>query len=101
MWIEQIGDKKFKYFERYEHPLTGKPRKVSVTLNSKSNQAKKEATILLQKKIDDIVLKKNDTNMTFQQAIDEYKIYYKKRVKTSSYVSFKSTYQKESVKYFV
>lgn len=42
---------KFKYFERYVNPYTAKNRKVSVMLTSKSNQAKKQAILELQEKI--------------------------------------------------
>ena len=52
MWIEELPNGKFKYSERYTDPYTEKSRKVSVTLNSKSNQAKKQAISELQDKID-------------------------------------------------
>ena len=37
MWKEQRNGK-WRYFERYEDPLTGKQRKVSVTLDRKSDK---------------------------------------------------------------
>lgn len=53
MWIEETTNTKgtrYKYYERFSHPLTGKTIKVSVTLNSKSRHAQKEAARLLQEK---------------------------------------------------
>ena len=32
MWIEELPNGKFKYFERYKDPLTEKWKKVSITL---------------------------------------------------------------------
>ena len=50
MWIEELSNGKYKYFERYKDPYTEKWRKVSVTLESGSNRAKKEAQKILKKK---------------------------------------------------
>ena len=51
MWVEQLPNGKYKYFERYKDPYTEKWKRVSVTLNSGSNRAKKEAQRLLDDKI--------------------------------------------------
>lgn len=52
MWIEtkttKTGQTKYKYCDRFPHPVTGKPVRVSVTLSSKSRHAQKEAAQLLQ-----------------------------------------------------
>lgn len=53
MWIEKIVNSKgtrYKYTERYTHPTTKRIIKVSVTLNSKSRHAQKEAALILQEK---------------------------------------------------
>lgn len=94
MWIEQIDEKKFKYFERYEHPLTGKQRKVSVTLNSKSNQAKKEATILLKQKIDEKIMKLSENNMTLSELYATWFPIYKQTVKEMTWRTAKSMWKK-------
>ena len=49
MWMEKLPNGKYKYNERYIDPLTEKYKYVSVTLNSKSNQAKKQAQSMLDK----------------------------------------------------
>ena len=94
MWMEQIAEKKFKYFERYEHPLTGKQRKVSVTLNSKSNQAKKEAALLLQQKIDGKIMKLSENNMTLSELHDVWFPIYKQTVKEMTWRTAKSMWKK-------
>lgn len=91
MWIEELPNGKYKYFERYKDPYTEKYRRVSVTLNSKSNQAKKQAMMELHEKISEASNKSNLENITFQKAINYFIPYYKNRVKESSFISFKST----------
>lgn len=66
MWKEKSPDGKFKYFERYKDPYTEKWRRVSVTLESGSNRAQKEAQKLLEDKIADKLehLKESDALFT-------------------------------------
>lgn len=51
MWMEELPNGKYKYFERYKDPYTEKWKRVSVTLDSGSARAKKEAQKLLDEKI--------------------------------------------------
>lgn len=91
MWIEELPNSKFKYSERYVDPYSEKLRKVSITLTSKSNQAKKQATLELQEKIEKRLNKPKKESITFKQAVELFEPSYKKRVKTSSYLSYQST----------
>lgn len=91
MWVEELPSGKFKYSERYKDPYTEKQRRVSVTLNSKSNQAKKQAMIELQEKITKNTNAPKNSSITFLNALNLFVPYYKNRVKASSFVSFKST----------
>lgn len=91
MWIEKLPNGKYKYFERYIDPYTEKSRKVSVTLTSQSNQAKKQATIELQNKINLKINAPKLEAITFEKALKLFKPNYKRKVKTSSYLSFEST----------
>ena len=56
MWMETVtyksGQVKYKFFERYKCPYTGKLKRVSVTYSTKSKQAQKNALYELQKKIE-------------------------------------------------
>ena len=54
MWIEETHTKsgiKYKYYERYNDPVTGVNKRISVTMESNSTQATKLATRLLHEKI--------------------------------------------------
>ncbi|MFR0702597.1 hypothetical protein [Enterococcus sp.] len=55
MWIEELAKGKYKYIERYKDPYTEELKKVSITLTSKSNVAKKQAQKELNEKIDRIL----------------------------------------------
>ena len=52
MWMEELPNGKYKFFERYKDPYTEKWKRVSVTLSSGTSRAKKEAQKLLDDKID-------------------------------------------------
>lgn len=91
MWIEKLPNGKYKYFERYIDPYTEKSRKVSITLTSQSNQAKKQASIELQDKINIKINAPKLEAITFEKALKLFKPNYKRKVKTSSYLSFEST----------
>lgn len=49
MWVEDLPNGKYKYCERYRDNKTGKVKKISVTLDKNTPQAKKHATKLLSK----------------------------------------------------
>lgn len=54
MWTEIVTNNKgtrYKFYERYVDPVTGKERKASVTMNSNTRHAQKEAAVQLQLKI--------------------------------------------------
>jgi integrase len=94
MWIEKLPNGKYKYFERYQDPYTEKLKRVSITLNSKSNQAKKQAILELQEKIEKATNQSTHKSLRFGEAVDIFLIVYKRKVKASSFVSFKSSEKK-------
>lgn len=51
MWIEPLPNGKFKAVERYEDPLTGKKKKISVTIEKNTAQTRKLAQSALNEKI--------------------------------------------------
>lgn len=81
MWIEELANGKYKYFERYKDPYTEKWRKVSVTLESGSNRAKKEAQKLLNEKIDIKLEKLKTTDALFITVFEEWLPIYKETIK--------------------
>lgn len=51
MWIEELPNGKFKVVERYEDYLTGRSRKVSVTIDKNTGKTRKAAQAALSEKI--------------------------------------------------
>lgn len=88
MWIEDLPNGKYKYFERYVDPYTEKSKKVSVTLNSKSNQAKKQATLELQEKIDDKIEQKKQSKITLGELLDLWWNHHRVSIRQSSQVNY-------------
>lgn len=86
MWMEELPNGKYKFFERYRDPYTEKWKRVSVTLDSGSARAKKEA----QKQLDEKIAKKEinvlQSDITFGELYDQWFERYKKKNKRSSWI---------------
>jgi len=87
MWIEELPNGKFKYVERYEDPLTGKTRKVSLTSTKRNNRVEKEMMKRLLKKIEQKKSRNVIEDITFNELADEWLKLYQQRVKASTYVT--------------
>lgn len=74
MWMEELPTGKYKFFERFKDPYTEKLRKVSVTMEKKTPQARNQAALLLQEKIKQKLNKKQVESITFEEI---YKLFYK------------------------
>ncbi|WP_054652952.1 tyrosine-type recombinase/integrase [Limosilactobacillus equigenerosi] len=94
MWKEKRGDK-WRFKERYRDPLTGKLKYVSVTMETGSRQSIKEASAVLNHKIDEIMARYSSEGILDEvllgRLIDEYLAYYKNRVRSSTYYSHVTT----------
>lgn len=84
MWIEELSNGKYKYFERYKDPYTEKWKKVSVTLDSGTARAKKEAQRLLEEKISDKLQSLTTTDLLFENVVEEWWNLHKKSIKPST-----------------
>ncbi|API89004.1 hypothetical protein BKP56_06935 [Marinilactibacillus sp. 15R] len=85
MWIEQLPNGKYKYVERYEDPLTGKVKKVSLTHIKKNNRVEKEMFMKLQDKIEKkLDLKDVDSKITLRELSDKWLKVYSENAKLSS-----------------
>ncbi|MCY7035293.1 site-specific integrase, partial [Streptococcus sanguinis] len=84
MWGEKLENGKYKFFERYKDPYTEKWRRVSVTLDSGSSRAKKEAQKILDKKIENILQKLTTSDRLFVDVLEEWWTFYQKEVRRSS-----------------
>jgi len=72
MWTEPLPNGKFKAVERYTDPITGKQKKISVTIPRDTRTARKEAQGILDQKIEAILGKTDYDNMTFGELCERY-----------------------------
>lgn len=76
MWIEKLKNGKYRYAERYLDPFTGKQKKVSVTLEKNTAQAKKLAQASLSAKIQNTLesayATKTQKPLTFHDLTQQY-----------------------------
>ena len=86
MWMEELPNGKYKFFERYKDPYTEKLKKVSVTVEKKTPQARNQAAILLQEKINKKLEDKNKniSDITFKELYDEFEDNWKNGVREST-----------------
>ena len=98
MWAETTKDGKTKFREQYKDPLTGKYKKVSVTLDRNTNQTRRKAQIALERKIEYKLQHIQDgtikQGVTLGQAIEEWEPIYKKQVPSGTFYSWLS-YKKQ------
>lgn len=83
MWVEETKNGKFKFVERYTDYITGKQKKVSVTLDKNTPKNRKLAMEMLNKKIKNNapVIQKE---MTLGELVEKYRAYQEKVVKGST-----------------
>ena len=99
MWMEELPNGKYKFFERYKDPYTEKLKKVSVTMEKKTPQARNQAAILLQEKINQKLGEKQHSvsNITFEKLYEEFEENWKHGVKNSTVYASKNV-KKEILK---
>ena len=90
MWVEELPNNKFKYFERYTDPYTEKTRRVSTTLTSNSAQAQKKAKKILDDKIKSNIEKQTQSDITFKEVFDEWYHAISKSLRASTLRSYDS-----------
>ena len=90
MWVETLTNSKgtrYKYCERYELP-NGDTRKVSITLNSNSTYARKQASIELQNKIKDVIKQLHlDPNITMYKVAQLWLAHTEPTVKIATHIN--------------
>ena len=107
MWVETLTNSKgtrYKYCERYELP-NGDTRKVSITLNSNSTYARKQASIELQNKIKDVIKQLHlDPNITMYEVAQLWLEHTEPTVKISTPIMVENmihnVYYKEELSYY-
>ena len=98
MWIEELPNGKYKFFERYKDPYTEKWKRVSVTLDSGSSRAKKEAQKQLDEKIETVLQKLTTASALFHTVFSEWWEFHQKQIKLSTYKTMLATYNRISDK---
>lgn len=90
MWVETLTNSKgtrYKYCERYELP-NGETRKVSITLNSNSTYARKQASLELQNKIKDVIKQLHlDPNITMYEVAQLWLEHTEPTVKIATHIN--------------
>ena len=89
MWDEQLKDGRYKFFERYKDPYTGKWKRVATILTSNSSRAQKQAQKILDAKIADILSKLKSSEMLFTDLFDQWWGFYQQEIKPSSIASLR------------
>lgn len=87
MWVEKTKTGKYKYTERYTDYMTGKIRRVSVTMEKNNPSTKKLARQALLRIIEE---RQNEEPeevqpLTLWQLVEHYRAYQKQSVKESTY----------------
>lgn len=82
MWVEQLPNGKYRMAERYTDPMTGKKKKVSVTMDRNTAATRRTAGKLLEEKME-----KEPTAMvtTFEDLVRKWRVYQEATVKQSTY----------------
>lgn len=98
MWVEKRAKNNYKFVEQYKNPLTGKPKRVSVTLSKNTAHTRKEAQAALEAKIRSRLRHIQDSSIkhgvTLAQLKKDWLDEYKDLVKTHTYINAKSRAKK-------
>ena len=90
MWIEETKSGKFKFTEQYMDYMTGKKKRVSVTLPKNYAATRKNAASILVRMIEEKQsAPKQNSNITLGELVEEYLRHQELILKASSY---RSTY---------
>ena len=84
MWIEETKNGKFKFVERYTDYITGKQKKISVTLDKNTPKNRKLAMDMLKDKMQSNI-PSTQKELTLHELVEKYRIYQEKTVKASTY----------------
>lgn len=86
MWVEERGNGTYKAIERYTDYLTGKTKRVSVTMEKNTAQSRKVAQAALNEKIRQAYSgEKEEKKVTLKELVDEYRKDQETTIKQSTY----------------
>ena len=85
MWIEETKNGKYKAVERYTDYLTGKQKKVSVTMEKNTAGSRKVARKALEERINAVSDTSAKKEYTLKELVTEYRAAQKGKIKESTY----------------
>ena len=89
MWVEKRKDNRYKFVEQYRDPLTDKKKRVSITYDKNTSHTRKEAQLLLEKRVQDKLKHAQDgtikKGVTLGEVVKEWTPIYKAKVRISTY----------------
>lgn len=89
MWYQKRPNGSYRFFERYNSPLTGKTRTVSVTYSKYNRSVVKDAQLELNERINAKISEEREinTNLTLRSLADKFLKLYKQQVSYSTWYS--------------
>lgn len=87
---QKLADNKYKYVKRYYHPKLGKYKRVSVTLDRDTPQARNRAEVILQERIDNALRSVGERNWTFKDVATEYLRTKKNKITSRTYGNYEN-----------
>ncbi len=72
MWVERKKDGKLLAKERYIDPLTGKTKRVAISIDRDTKACRKTAQSLLEAKIESLLSVQDDANITLKELSEKY-----------------------------
>ena len=91
---QKLANNKYKYVKRYYHPKLGKHKRVSVTLDRDTPQARNRAEVILQSRIDEILSYTEFEDKTFAEVAEEWIAFKKNKVSVHTFVNYNGNIQR-------
>lgn len=85
MWIEELKNGKFRACERYTDMMTGKQKRVTVTIKNNTAKSRKRAQSILTEKINKALSLTPNTELSLKGLVEKYLEEQDKTVKKSTY----------------
>ena len=82
MWVENLPNGRYKMVERFTDPMTGKKRRISVTMDKNTPASRKKARDALDEKMGKAPASRP---ITFSELVDKWRTYQQLTVKQSTY----------------
>lgn len=85
MYVEELKNGKYRCVQSYKDHLTGKYKKVKLTIEKNTAATRREAEMILMKKIEALATYKVKKEYTFKDIIEKHRAYQKTAVKPTTY----------------